>query len=49
MSDDFVPQDVRPYERARVGPLTTALLVILRIYVSIAVPIAVYAFGRNLH
>ena len=47
MSDEADP--VVPYGRARVGPATTALLVLLRAYVFIAVPIALYAFVHNLH
>ena len=49
MNDDPVREPALPYRRARLGPLTTALLVALRIYVFVAVPIAMYAFVRNLH
>jgi hypothetical protein len=39
---------MRPYPRRRLGKGATSLLIILRVYVAIAVPIVVYAFVHAL-
>ncbi len=40
---------LQPLQRRKLGGGTLVLLWILRIYVIIAVPLAVYAFIRSLH